>query len=83
MIGDTYHYKSDKMVASTLDTPEQDTPVAPFTPIVYPVFPDSAYELPTLFSPPRFAFPASFIHDIIASRKNVALSMTTPAATFA
>jgi hypothetical protein len=79
VIGDTYHYKSDKMEASTLDTPEKDIPVAAHAQVVYPVFPDSAYELPTLFSAPRFAFPASFIHDIIVSRKRLALHVAPPA----
>jgi hypothetical protein len=83
VIGDTFHYKSDKMEASSLDSPVKDAAVAPYTEVVYPVFPDSAYELPTLFDTPRFAFPASFIHDIIVSRKNVALHIAPPATSLA
>lgn len=79
VIGDTYHFKSDSKKASTLDTPEKEIPLPPFTDLVYPVFPDSAYELATLFDAPRFAFPASFIHDIIATRKVVAQRVVIPA----
>lgn len=75
VIGDTYHYKSDSLTASTLDTPEKDIPVAPYTDMVYPVFPDAAYEVASLFAAPRFAFPASLIHDIIAMHKVVSVRM--------
>eukprot|EP00884_Botryococcus_braunii_P007852 jgi/Botrbrau1/17068/Bobra.31_2s0001.2 len=83
VIGDTYHFNNDKMKASTLDTPEKKIAVAPDAQVVYPVFPDSAYELPALFSAPRFSFPASFIHEIIVSRKKLALRVASPAAVLA
>lgn len=69
VIGNTYHYTATGLTASSLDTPEKDIPVPAYSDIVYPLFPDAAYEMPSLFAAPPVSFPAAFLHDLIAARK--------------
>jgi hypothetical protein len=49
----TFHYKSKKMRAASVDTNAKVLEVAPYTDLVYPVFPDMTHEVPTLFSARR------------------------------
>lgn len=69
MIGNTYHHKGEGQSASTVDTPEKVVEVPAYSDIVYPVLPDSAYVLPTLFAKPSVLFSAEFLHELIATRK--------------
>lgn len=52
-----------------MDNPEKVVEVPAYTDIVYPVLPDSAYELPALFAKPTMMFSTEFLHDLIATRK--------------
>ncbi len=79
VIGDTFHWHSDSLTAATADTPEKPLPSANYSDMVYPVFPDMTYELPSLFDAPRFNFPSSFIHEVIQQRKAVAARLAAPA----
>jgi hypothetical protein len=79
VIGDTFHWHSDSLTAATADTPEKPLPLANYSDMVYPVFPDMTYELPSLFDAPRFNFPSSFIHEVIQQRKAMAARVTAPA----
>jgi hypothetical protein len=44
----------------------------PATSLIYPVYPDSAYELPSLFDEPAYAFPSDFTHAVINQHKEAA-----------
>jgi hypothetical protein len=65
VIGDTFHFKSQAMRAASVDANDKVAAVHAYTDLVYPVFPDKAYEVPTLFCPQKMTFPADFIHGII------------------
>jgi hypothetical protein len=69
VIGDTFHFKGQTMRAASVDANDMVAEVAAYTDLVYPVFPDMAYEVPTLFAPQKMTFPADFIHGIIVKRK--------------
>ncbi len=69
VIGDTYYHESKSPAdGATADTPESNPVIPHYTDLVYPVFPDSAYEVPTLFDSPSITFPTDLVRDIIASR---------------
>jgi hypothetical protein len=72
VIGDTFHATSgaaDK--ASSADAPDSQMP-SEVADLVYPVFPDITYELPSLFEGPNYHFTPEFIHDMIAMRREAA-----------
>lgn len=85
VIGNTYHYTATGMTASSLDTPEKNIPVPAYSDIVYPLLPDAAYEMPSLFAAPSMTFPAGFLHDLITTRKAALyrVMQSSPAATSA
>jgi hypothetical protein len=76
VIGDTFHFKSQAMRAASVDTNDKVAAVATYTDLVYPVFPDMAYEVPTLFAPLKMSFPADFIHEVIMQRKASVAGLT-------
>lgn len=69
MIGNTFHYTGKGLSASTVDTPEETVEVPAYSDIVYPLLPDSAYELPSLFAKPTLGLSAELLHDMIVTRK--------------
>jgi hypothetical protein len=69
VIGDTFHYKGQSMNAASVDANDKVAAVPAYSDLVYPVFPDMAYEVPTLFAPQKTSFPADFIHQVITARK--------------
>jgi hypothetical protein len=76
VIGDTFHFKSQAMRAAAVDANDKVAAVAPYTDLVYPVFPDMAYEVPTLFAPQKMTFTADFIHEVIMQRKATVARLT-------
>ena len=72
VIGDTFHYQGTSMSAKTSDDPTKMLVAPSFSDLVYPVFPDSTYELPSLFEAQSMTFPAAFIHETILMRKAAA-----------
>lgn len=81
VIGNTYHFKNKGLSASSVDTPEKMIPVPAFSDIVYPLLPDSSYELPTLFAKPAQEFPANMLHDLIVMRKAALAKIPAPGVT--
>jgi hypothetical protein len=70
------------MSAASVDTHAKMPKVPAYSDLVYPVFPDIAYEVPTLFSAPTMSFPADFIHEVIMMRKATAANLA-PVSTIA
>jgi hypothetical protein len=79
VVGSTYYHAGVGLTASTVDTPKEPVPAQAYSDIVYPLLPDSAYELPSLFADPTVTFTERFLHDLITMRKAAAAKIV-PAA---
>jgi hypothetical protein len=66
-----------------VDTPEETILAPAYSDIVYPLLPDSAYELASLFADPTESFSAKFFHDLIVMRKVTAAKIPPPATSIA
>jgi hypothetical protein len=75
VIGDTFHASSASDNAATADSPKASLVPLAVNDLIYPVYPDSAYELPSLFEEPAFAFSASFTRDVINQHKLAAAKL--------
>ncbi len=79
VIGDTFHYKEGgTMRAASVDATDKVAVVPAYSDLVYPVFPDMTYEVPTLFAPQKMTFTADFIHAVIVNRKAATAKLTRP-----
>jgi hypothetical protein len=76
VIGDTFHFRGNALSAASVDANNKMPVVAAYTDLVYPVFPDMAYEVPTLFAAPKMTFTAEFVHEVIIMRKAAAAKLS-------
>lgn len=74
VIGDTYYSKMEEGTnqVATIDTPEGLILPTHLAYLVYPVFPDSTYQLGHLFDKPELVFPPDFMQSVIKQRHAVA-----------
>lgn len=80
VIGNTYHFAGKSLTAASMDNSEKAVPVQAYSDIVYPLLPDSAYELDSLFAKPALTFSSGFLNDLILMRKAAAAKVVPPAA---
>lgn len=71
MLGETFHSTGLGTTAKAQDDRHADVYVPPYINLLYPLFPDAAYEIESLFGSPRFIFPGIFIHSMVSMRKTV------------
>eukprot|EP00884_Botryococcus_braunii_P012536 jgi/Botrbrau1/21283/Bobra.0755s0001.1 len=75
VLGETYHFTYEGVTARAQDDPQAEVSVPRYINLMYPLFPDSAYELDSLFASPSFSFPSSFLHSMVMMRKAVVASL--------
>jgi hypothetical protein len=75
VLGETYHFTYEGVTARAQDDSQTEVSVPRYINLMYPLFPDSAYELDSLFASPSFSFPSSFLHSMVMMRKAVVASL--------